>query len=237
METIKRLILVIVLIICFAACSKHEVKPTPPPAVDPTATTLISPANGQPCLTGTSVGANQTTVSFSWIKADNTDNYQLNIRNLLDNTTQVVNTVSITANVNLLKSTPYEWFVTSIKNNDAFQPQSVKWRFFNSGPGITVYPPYPADAVYPANNAELISPSIYNTITLQWSAIAGSAAIVNYDIYFGTTASPLLLAAKVTGNSMPSVSYVDDTTYYWRIITRDASGNTSTSPVYTFYVY
>jgi len=237
MEKIKRLILLSLIVTGFAACHKQQVNPPPPPTpVFPYPAALISPENGQPCASGTSVSATESTVALSWQKADNADSYEVHVRNLLNSNQLVKSTSATSLDVTLLKATPYEWYVVSIKTGVSSQGTSDKWRFFNPGPGVSVYPPYPADAVYPANNFEISPMPFPNTITLQWSAVKGSAEIVNYDIYYGKDKAPPLLAAKVTTKYLQSVSIEYDTTYYWKVVARDSNGNTSTSQVYSFYV-
>ena len=82
--------------------------------------------------------------------------------------------------------------------------------------------------------AQRITP-VAGKITLQWTGSDVDNDILNYDIYLGTTASPGLLKAAQTGLSLPDVAVNANTTYYWKVITRDSKGNTSDSGVYVFY--
>ena len=90
----------------------------------------------------------------------------------------------------------------------------------------------------PANAATAVPTS---SVVLQWNA--GLWAHV-YDIYFGTTPNPPLLAAdKELGPSQSTVDYrkfaipfavQPGTTYYWKIVSKTMAGVTNAGPVWSF---
>lgn len=60
---------------------------------------------------------------------------------------------------------------------------------------------------------------------------------VTYNVYFGTTSSPDLVSSgqsSVIYDPAPGKSLLFGTTYYWRIDTIDANGNTTTGTEWTF---
>jgi hypothetical protein len=71
------------------------------------------------------------------------------------------------------------------------------------------------------------------TINLTWSGTATNA--INWDVYFGTSASPDLAASGVTANSY-NATITKGGTYYWQVSTTDANKETTTSPVWSFEV-
>jgi hypothetical protein len=68
--------------------------------------------------------------------------------------------------------------------------------------------------------------------TLSWAAAAGA---LNYDVYFGTVNPPTTLVSSAQAGTTftPSGPLVDLTTYYWKIVARNAAG-TTTGPVWSF---
>jgi len=86
-------------------------------------------------------------------------------------------------------------------------------------------PPAPSTLVFPANGGTGVSviPS------LSWNVSGGATS---YDVYFGTTPTPPLVA-NVTATSYSPGRLVAATTYYWQIVARN-SGGTGASAVWPF---
>ncbi|MFN7160264.1 MAG: S-layer homology domain-containing protein [Candidatus Gracilibacteria bacterium] len=68
------------------------------------------------------------------------------------------------------------------------------------------------------------SPVTTNTVNLSWN---GTNA-VSYDVYFGTTSSPVLYMSGVTGTQVTSPTLTNGT-YYWNVIARNSNGQTATA--------
>lgn len=116
-----------------------------------------------------------------------------------------------------------------------------KWNnsagFSESGP-FTPLPPDAATTPTPAHQATGIATT---GVTLKWQA--GYWAH-KYDIYFGTSPQPPLLAAdQMLGPSQSATDYrtfaltmplTAGTTYYWRIVSKTMADRTATSPVFSF---
>ncbi|MGE3841483.1 MAG: matrixin family metalloprotease [Vicinamibacterales bacterium] len=64
---------------------------------------------------------------------------------------------------------------------------------------------------------------------LRWRA----SGATSFDVYFGTSASPALYASNVTTASLPLPRLARRTTYYWKIVARNADG-TTTGPTWSF---
>ncbi|HEY0667793.1 MAG TPA: hypothetical protein VGD22_06430, partial [Sphingobacteriaceae bacterium] len=112
--------------------------------------------------------------------------------------------------------------------------KSAVWKFYNSGPGVTAYAPFPAEILSPAMG-QVVTP-ISGKITLDWEGSDVDGDIINYDVYIGTGSTPALLKEKLTASVLSDVSVNSNTTYYWKIITRDSKGNTSDTGVHQFKV-
>jgi hypothetical protein len=223
--------LMIVAVVILAGCGsskKNDPQPTPPAQA-----ILNSPAQNSLCVTGTVISDTQSSVSFNWNASANTDNYDVVIKNLLTSASITQNTTQTTLVVTLNSNTPYSWYVISKSTKINTTAQSDTWKFYNSGPGIVTYAPFPANITAPTMG-QIISGT---TVNLTWTGSSvTSGTIANYDIYFGTTTTPPLFKSAITDSFVNAVSIGAKTVYYWKVITRDSSGNTSDSGLYQFSV-
>jgi len=221
-------ILTLITILALASCGKK----TPAPA--PGVATLSAPLKDQPCLTGTIVSATESSVAFSWNASTNTNQYDLTITNLLTKaaTTQTISSTSAT--VKLLRNTPYSWYISSKSNKSSVVTKSDTWKFYNAGPGVVTYAPFPAEITAPAFGA-IISPGT-TKVNLTWKGSSVSSNIVAYDVYFGPSGNPDLFRNHITDTFVNDVTVGANTTYYWRVVTIDANGNISDSGTYNFFV-
>ena len=209
--------------------------PEPPPPVvvtPPSAATLVFPDNNTECNEGTVVNENQSTVLFQWNASQNTDTYELNIRNLDNNNIARTNANTNEALITLLRGTPYEWFVVSRANGTNETATSASWKFYNQGPGVENYAPFPAEAVNPARGSTV---GATGTIALEWTGSDVDNDLEEFDIYIDTNASPTTLLGT-TGESTLDASITANTIYYWRVVSRDSQGNTSQSEIFEFRV-
>jgi hypothetical protein len=206
-------------------------QPTPIPA--PSATTLVFPANNSECNEGEVLNETQSRVLFQWNASQNTDTYQVNVRNLNTNRTSITNSTTNEAAIVLLRGVPYEWFVVSSANGTSETASSALWKFYNAGVGTTNYAPFPAIAQFPVRGSELAASG---TISLQWEGADVDGDITGYDVFIdaGQEAPETLLAST----SETSASFETDagTTYTWKVVTKDASGNSTESELFNFKV-
>jgi hypothetical protein len=71
--------------------------------------------------------------------------------------------------------------------------------------------------------------------TLSWTCTDEFPSTLKYDVYFGTSTSPPLVASNHTTNSYSPGPLTFATTYRWKIVARDAQGLERTGPVWVFY--
>jgi hypothetical protein len=96
----------------------------------------------------------------------------------------------------------------------------------SSVPGVATNPT-------PSNGAVGINPC---SLDLIWTApvISGCNGASSYDIYFGTSATPPFLINKTTTlYSLPN-ALLDNTTYYWKIVPKNAAGSAAGCPTWSF---
>jgi hypothetical protein len=85
----------------------------------------------------------------------------------------------------------------------------------------------------PANSGVIARTSGSQTITLTWTGTATNP--IRWDVYFGNTSSPDLVASDVAVNSY-DVTVTAGGKYYWQVRTVDANNVRSESPVWEFEV-
>lgn len=204
----------------------------PLPIGDPGSATLVFPENNSECTEGTTVNDTQSTITFQWQASENTDSYEVNLKNLDTGDTQKTDVTTNEAPITLNANTPYEWFVVSKKNDSDVRPESAKWKFYNAGAGVLNYAPFPADAVNPQRGGSIAATT---SVTLEWQGNDVDNDIAEFEVLFGTTAETSSNLGS-TFQSTIRVDVVSGQTYYWRIITKDNADNTSQSEIFDFVV-
>lgn len=211
--------------------------PTPPDVMSPVATTLIFPEDDTVCNISEILSETQSRVTFQWNNSENTDSYELSIRNL--NTGNILTSITNNTGSNIIESpliiqrgTPYEWSVISMAEGTTETATSQTFRFFNEGPGLESFAPFPAEAVLPiqGNTANIAAG---NMVTLEWTTSDIDNDITDFEVFFDTANPPVNNAGQVTESTI-DVAVELNQIYFWQIITRDSNGNSSNSPIFQF---
>jgi len=217
-----------ILLFCLGACQKEKVPS------DPEKVVMLLPVKDEACITGTAISASENTVEFTWSAADNTETYELNLKNLFSGKTDVYSTSKTNFDATLSRNTPYSWFVVSKTSISEKTATSETWKFYNSGLGTVSYAPFPAEIVSPVMGQNIsASPG---KISLDWSGSDVDNDIASYDVYFGMSNSPAVLKTNLTESVLNEIEVTSGSTYFWKIVTRDSKGNTSESVIYQFKV-
>lgn len=204
----------------------------PDPVPAPTATSLIFPDNNSECTEGEIISPTQSRVLFQWNASQNTDSYQINLRNLNSGTTSVTSSTEAASPVLLIRGVPYEWFVVSRANGTSETANSPTWRFYNAGPGISNYAPFPAQALAPTRGATLDATS---SVVLEWSGSDVDNDISSYAVSFGTENPPPVIETGITATSLET-AVQSGNTYYWQVATTDEAENVTNSEVFVFRI-
>ena len=217
-----------------ASCGKNDSNdtPKPDPVPKPSAATLVFPDNGTECNEGNILNETQSEVTFQWNASQNTDTYEVNIRNLDSNASSKTTVSTNEAVVTLLRGFPYEWYVVSKASGTSETASSDKWKFYNQGPGVENYAPFPADVVSPLRGSSVSDSGL---VTLEWQGSDVDDDIDGYEILFGTDEIPSN-SIGTTSNSTMDATIVSGEVYYWVVITTDSAGNSSKSEVFDFRV-
>ena len=234
----KRITLVL-LIISTIACKKGKGPSgddgTTPPVLSPAIAVLVAPASNAPCTEGQVVSATVSSIQFSWNSAANAESYEVHIKNLLNNTTSTQSTTTTQLSVNLDRGTPYSWYVVSKSSKTTTTAQSSTWKFYNADEGSVSYAPYPADQLVPSMGASVTA--VDGKVSLSWVAEDADNDILNYDVYLGTSAANMIkIKEGLSMSTAGDVAVTSGSTYYWKVLTKDSKGNTSSSDVLSFKV-
>lgn len=197
---------------------------------EPTGVKLVFPLENSLCNEGINSTPLESTVLFEWERSDNANIYKLTIENLSTGDIDEYETEDYIIPITIKRAEAYRWFVAYDYRNET--RLSAEWNFYNAGPGVQTYPPFPAEIISPTM-AQTFSNT--NQITLQWNGNDVDNDIVDYDIYFSNTNPPSLDTSAILENQL-SVSVEQGTIYYWKVITKDAAGNSSDSGVYQFRI-
>ena len=227
-------ILIAVVFMAVLSCKKSKGPKQEEAPLPPAKAVLSAPTNNAACIEGTSLSALQSSVTLSWTQAANADSYDIVVKNLLTNVAQTLSSSQPSVVATLSKSTPYSWYVVSKSSKASSTAQSEVWRFYNAGDVAAAYAPFPAEMVSPVYDQTINA--VNGKITLDWTASDVDNDIASYAIYLGATNSPVLLNENVTSSELANVSVTTNTTYYWKVVTKDAAGNTSDSGVFKFRV-
>jgi len=229
-------ILIALLIISTISCKKSKTPAAPEtPPSPPAQAVLVAPALNAPCNEGQVVSATESTVPFSWNAAANAESYDIYIKNLLTNITSTHSTTTTQLPVQLLRGTPYSWYVVSKTSKVSTTAQSSTWKFYNAGEANVSYAPYPADNLIPAKNASVTAAN--GKVSLSWVGEDADNDIKAYDIYLGASETALVkIQSDITATTVSDVAVTSGTTYYWKVFTKDHKGNISGSEIYNFKV-
>lgn len=213
----------------FSCKKKKSLKP-------PEASLLVFPQKNSECTTGVSLNESSSQVEFRWQKSNHTESYELQVTNITTGITQTVSTKSISAKLPIEKGEPYSWVVVSKNTQTNEKASSETWLFYNSG-SESAFAPFPAQIVFPSSGTTVIK-DVNNEIELTWSGADIDDDIENYEVYFSTEPLPTTLVASPSSDiPVFKVSVLSDTTYYWRVVTIDAEGNSSDSGIFQFKVF
>lgn len=219
------------LLTVLVSCQKDS---PPPPSTAPAKATLVFPEQNSICTEGEVISPLEAAIDFRWNQAENTHTYELTIKNLVTGETSSKSTEELHQVATLKRGTPYSWFVTSKSRQTGATAKSDVFKFYNAGPGVRTYAPFPAEIVSPIMGQQIAAS--LGTISLDWTGNDVDGDLVSYDVYLGTSNSPQLLRSDVADSKLDGISITSNTTYYWRVVSRDSKGNTSDSGLFQFRV-
>lgn len=191
---------------------------------------LVFPHQDSLCNEGENPTPNESTVFFEWVPNNNAQNYRLTIENLDSGVVSQYDTQDFIFPVTIERAVPFRWSVAYQLQGET--KESAMWNFYNAGPGIQTYAPFPAEIISPTMAQNVAST---NSVTLTWNGNDLDDDITNYDVYFGIDNPPSINASDLVDEQL-TVTVIPGTIYYWNIVTKDSAGNSSESGIYQFRV-
>lgn len=225
--------LLLALLIVIAGCGKKSDNPIVKPDDKPAGPLLITPAPNEICTSGTILSDTTAAITFKWGAVSNVSSYRFYVQDLFHESgiMKILNTNSFT--ITLKRNKPYSWTVVAV--NKIGEGQSEERRFYLAGKGVTTYAPFPAQLLSPYQGESLVTS--FPTVAVSWKGSSVSNNIVDFDLYFGNVNDPPLFKSDLPFNAnivYYPVPVENGKTYFWRVVTKDANGNTSTSPLFQF---
>lgn len=200
----------------------------------PAPASLVFPFDNSECIEGIVKSDTKSTVTFQWEDAQNTDSYELKLKNLSTGVTVGHNVSQSEAIIELERGIAYSWYVISKNKNSVENAESPVRKFYNAHEALSSYSPFPAELVTPSINQK-ITYTAEGTV-LEWIGSDADKDIVSYNLYFSTINPPELYKKELTTSKVVNIPVLPDTQYYWKIEATDAQGNSSYSDLFQFEV-
>ena len=214
--------IVIAVLIC--TCSKPSIP-------EPEAVLLTTPENSNTCVP-LSTTARQGVVNFGWEEAQNTDSYEVFVRNNITQTEKIKSTDLTSTTITLDRGAPYSWWVVSSSEASPVNTKSEVWTFYLEALQQVTFLPFSAQLNNPKDEQEVTLSS--GEVNLQWTASDLDNDIAYYQVYVGTVAAQMSLVQDNQIISSYSALLDVGQTYFWQIITIDQRGNKSQSAIQSF---
>ncbi|KIA95395.1 hypothetical protein OC25_06020 [Pedobacter kyungheensis] len=172
-------------------------------------------------------------IRFKWNESAFSAGYIVTIKNLTTSELTIGTTNGTEIEMALTKNAHYSWSVKTKSSLNSLTLESDIWKFYNAGEATSSYAPYPAQLTSPLMETKFNASA--GKTNLVWIGDDPDRDILSFDVYFGTISNPTLYKEGYTATTI-SVNVTTATTYYWKIITKDRSGNKSESAVFKFTI-
>ena len=214
----------IVIAVLLCTCSKSSIP-------EPDSALLTTPENSNTCVP-LSTTATQGVVNFGWEEAQNTDSYEVFVRNNITQTEQKKSADLTSTTFTLDRGVPYSWWVVSSSEASAVNTRSEVWTFYLEALQQQSFLPFSAQLNAPWDDQDIVLSSGY--VNLQWTGSDLDDDIAYYQVYIGTDAAQMSLVQDNQITSSYSALLDVGQTYFWQIITIDQRGNKSQSAIKSF---
>ncbi|MEW7291136.1 hypothetical protein [Aquimarina sp. 2304DJ70-9] len=134
-----------------------------------------------------------------------------------------------TATFTLERGTSYFWRVKALNSKGYKSPYSSVLTFITEPEASTNTIPTVSSTASPASG-EMVTGS---TVSLDWNASDSDNDTLTYDVYFGESNPPQLLAENLDTTTF-DVAVSSGTTYYWRVVAKDPKHGVAISQVWDF---
>ena len=188
----------------------------------PSCAALTLPANAATNVTA--AGTN-----FVWASSSGAESYDFYLDTNPNPTTFIKNVVGTgySHTSTLAANTTYYWKAVPKNANGSASDCPV----FSFTTGALV--PGCANMTTPANGATNVA---YGPTALSWTAPSTGLAQTGYDLYFGTDPAALTIINSPTATALTYsvTTTIADTTYYWKVVPKNANGSAENCTTYSF---
>lgn len=232
MKQMKYIYILIFSSILFISCSNEEFPENVIQIPDtenniPSIPGLIFPTNNLECTNFNLV--------FEWSRIIDIDGdaiaYKIDLAydNTFSNILFSITTSEPTWTFNLEKGTTYFWRVKAIDSEQNESQYSEVQSFFTEPDAGVNTIPYGPEIISPALRATVSG----STATLDWNAIDIDQDPLLFDVYFGETNPPSLVAENIEVSTF-DVAVSANKTYYWRVVVKDDQQGVAIGRVWDF---
>lgn len=228
MKKVYRYIIAIVSIVIVISCSGDDDEGTPIlQNQSPTVPNLVFPTNNLTC-TGVDL-------EFAWNTATDADgdmvSYVIEIaaENSFANVLFTAVTIDAKKIFDLEKGITYYWRVKSRDDKGNDSDYATAQSFFTEPEASTNSLPSVPEVMSPTLGDRVSG----TTVTLDWGASDADIDALVYDVYFGTSDSPVLVGENLTVSEL-KVSVSPTTIYYWRVVVKDTQQNATMGQLWNF---
>ena len=200
---------------------------------NPTSSNLIFPNNNSECTEGELTSDTLMKIEFSWSVSNNTNSYDLVIKNLKNNTTSTYSTNNTSYLVELSRGAPYSWHVISKSNKTDSIAESEEWKFYSFGNEVSNYAPFPPELIYPKTSSEFNSLEV-NKIDFIWEATDIDDESLKFSFRLDTLNPPIKVVAENVLQNNFNVPIEISGSYYWQVSAKDENNNISYSRISEF---
>ena len=114
--------------------------------------------------------------------------------------------------------------------------QSSVWQFYLEGNPQASHFPFPAQLLEPANKAE-VGLNNSNSLLFQWNGNDLDGDIESYDLYLGEFTDALTQVREGLTNNQTELQLLENTLYFWQVVSIDREGNRSYSEIFQFQTF
>ena len=225
----KKLIFIILLCVILPACSAKQEDSIDPIVENkaPEAPSLNQPEDNLFCTTNK--------LEFSWLPVLDPEkdliSYIFEISSTPNFSTTFIktelSTLSLNAEVN--KGQNYYWRVTAKDEKGNYSNTSIIRTFYTEDLQSANSLPSVPEKILPVD--DVISGT---EVELAWQSTDPDNDELQYDLFFGTSTSPQLLANNLSEGSYFLENLTPSTTYYWKIVVRDGQTGKTIGQTWNF---
>lgn len=128
------------------------------------------------------------------------------------------------------KGKNFYWRVRAKDDKNNYSTYSSTRNFYTEAEQTSNSLPSVPQLVTPDNSSVIAELEI----ELQWEATDEDEDLLRYDLYFGTSSSPVLIEENLEKNSYSINNLSPSTTYYWHIKVRDENSGVAIGQVWSF---